>query len=549
MKKKQPTRTARLSENGTTVEIRFPYNPLDVDRCRRLPMRRFVADDRMDKHWICQPTKKSITMLKEWGFTLCPRLKGKPKAAATATKPIRPMKLTGKLAALRPFQQAAVEALERWGGRGLIADEMGLGKTAEALAVLELHPDWRPVVVVCPASVKWTWLDEIRKWIVDELHNSATVLSGTKPYNVTASIAIINYDILPAWLAHLKRGKPSVVILDEAHYIKNSHAKRTKAAFGLCKGSPHVMALTGTPVLNQPSEIYNAINILRPLQFCKRWDFLKRYCGLYHNGWGWVYDGATNTEELHELLMKSCMIRRLKADVLKELPPKVRTVVPLDIDNTHEYAQVEEDFVAWMASIGKPVHTEALVKVEMLKQIAVKGKMRAAIQWIQDWLDSDGKLVVFCHHKTTVAALRKAFKSQCVVVDGSTSQPDRRHAVLQFQNDKAFRLFIGTAAAREGLTLTAASNTCFLELWWSPGEHDQAEDRVHRIGQEADSVGAYYLLARGTIEERIARLLDRKRRVVAAVTDGTEVENEELLGSLLKQYKTRNGPWLRAQKP
>jgi SWI/SNF-related matrix-associated actin-dependent regulator 1 of chromatin subfamily A len=271
-----------------------------------------------------------------------------------------------------------------------------------------------------------------------------------------------------------------------------------------------------------------------------------RYCGAKHNGFGWDFNGATNMEELHKILTESCLIRRLKKDVLKELPPKIRSVVPLEIDNRDEYDAIEnatKDIV--QKSLDKIEGTqianaEALAKIEYLKQAAVRGKMKAAVAWIRNWLDSGEKLVVFCHHKTTVDALMKEFGECAVKIDGSVPtapSTKRQEAVDTFQNETWCRLFVGTMAAKEGITLTAASNTCFLEMWWTSGDHVQAEDRVHRIGQEADSVGAYYLIGERTIEETIAKLIDKKAKVLAAVLDGKSVENENLLTALLREYK------------
>jgi SNF2 family DNA or RNA helicase len=237
------------------------------------------------------------------------------------------------------------------------------------------------------------------------------------------------------------------------------------------------------------------------------------------------------------------MIRRKKADVLKDLPTKVRSFVPMEIDNLKKYKVVEADFIEWvkrekgLAAAEKAENAEALAKISALKQLAAEGKMKQAIDWIKDHLDTNGKLVVFAVHKKTIDRLMNELADyNPVKVDGSVSQENRQLAVDTFQNDPRCRVFIGNInAAGVGLTLTAASSVAFAEVAWSPGEHDQAEDRIHRIGQTADSVNAYYLLAGGTIEETMARLIDSKRKVLDQVLDGIETNSKNLLGELIER--------------
>jgi len=193
----------------------------------------------------------------------------------------------------------------------------------------------------------------------------------------------------------------------------------------------------------------------------------------------------------------------------------------MPLDNEREYYKVEEDFIGWLQAIdpdkaARAQNAEALAKIEALKQLAIKGKIKMAIQWIRDYLDSDGKLVVFCTHRSTVDSLMEEFGDVAVKVDGSVSGKARDEAVQAFQTRPDIRLFVGNMkAAGVGLTLTAASSAVFLELGWGPGDHTQAEDRIHRIGQEADAVNIYYLIAEGTIEEQIMGLIDKKRLVLA----------------------------------
>lgn len=358
-----------------------------------------------------------------------------------------------------------------------------------------------------------------------------------------ADVYVINYDILSGWVDELKKLKLKVVIVDEAHMVKSTKALRTKAVKNLCKDVPHVLMLSGTPIVNRPSEMFNALNILAPATFPSFTKFAFRYCGARHNGFGWDFSGATHTEELHKLLTETVMVRRLKADVLKDLPDKLYSALPMEIDNRKEYDAAANDLASWLRDNGEKAkaesatRAEALVKVEVLKQLAAKGKLSQVIEWIEDFLEQGQKLVVFAVHKTVVEALMERFKDAAVKMDGSVSGEDRQKAVDRFQTDDSVRLFVGNVkAAGVGLTLTAASNVAFLEFPWSPGDVQQAEDRCHRIGQK-DTVNVYYLIAKDTIDQTICGLIDRKRKVLDQVLEGKSGEDGGIFGELLEQLK------------
>jgi SWI/SNF-related matrix-associated actin-dependent regulator 1 of chromatin subfamily A len=241
------------------------------------------------------------------------------------------------------------------------------------------------------------------------------------------------------------------------------------------------------------------------------------------------------------------MVRRKKAEVLPDLPEKLYSYIPMELENAKEYFEVEEDFIRYLRkekgseAAEKAGKAEHLTRIETLKQLSIKGKMKASIQWIRDFLGENGnKLVVFAVHKTTIDALMKEFKDEAVKVDGSVSAVKRDEAVTAFQEDPKVKLFVGNIqAAGTGLTLTAASSVAFLELPWTPGELKQAEDRCHRIGQK-NTVNVYYLLADETIEVAIAELLDEKRKVLEAVLDGKDVEEGTLLNDLMKKYAEKD---------
>ena len=452
------------------------------------------------------------------------------------------MKIPNFKAKLRRYQKEGVCFIENRDGRVLLADEMGLGKTIQTLAWLQLHPELRPVIVVCPASLKLNWEREIKTQTEKQ---DIVILNGNNPTGrfplFRKAIYIINYDIVKAWEKNLKKLKAKVLVLDECHAIKNRRAIRTKAIKRIAKEIDHIICLSGTPIINRPVEIYNSISLINPELFPSFFKYAKEYCGATHNGFGWDFSGATHTDNLHKKLVGSVMLRRLKKDVLKELPEKTRTVIPMELDNPEEYKIVAKDFIKWLKEqdpdkAERAERAETLTRIEILKQVAIKNKMKSCIDWIKQYLETENKLVVFATHKQTTQAIISAFPEISVRLEGGMDGNEKQKSVDRFQNDKRTRLFVGNIkAAGVGLTLTASSNTCFVELGWTPGEHDQAEDRVHRIGQEADSVNAYYLIADGTIENQIIELLDKKRKVLADVLDGrTLLEDSSMLNSLLK---------------
>lgn len=519
------------------------------------------------KPWTAPLSIENIGALMEMDFQIPENLTTWYNKMIAPVEDIPEIDIPGLKGTLYPFQKEGVGWIDSRDGRALIADEMGLGKTIQALAWLQLHPEARPAVVVCPASVKLNWAREAEKWMTDV---NVTVLYGrydpaAEPVVKDNSIIVVNYDILPnqtikeeqpygrkpkvveipntGWADWLKKIKIDTLVIDECHYTKNGKALRTKAVRKLSRFADHMIALSGTPITNRPVEFYNTINMVNPRIFPKFWTYAQRYCGAENNGFGWDFSGATNTKELHQKLSSTIMIRRKKADVLPDLPPKVRSVIPLEIDNRSEYETAAANIISWIRrnegedAAQKAKYAKVLVEFEKLKQLAVKGKMDQAVKWIQDFIDVDGKLVIFAEHQSTISILMRKFGKVAVKIDGSVSQRKRQEVVDRFQNDDSIRLFIGSKAAKEGITLTASSNTCFLELWWVPGDHQQAEDRVHRIGQEADSINAWYLIAQDTIEEKLAEILDTKQKVLSSVLDGEDVDASTVLGELMKAVR------------
>lgn len=518
------------------IKVSFPFDKDLIEKVRTLSERRYMPDG---KYWVCKFGLENIEKLKLWGFGLSQSLQSVLDRSIVSIQDVKPINVPGLRKELFGFQKSGVSFIEAKDGRALVADEMGLGKTVQALAWLQLHPELRPAIVVVPASLKLNWKQETLAWLTNP---DVEVLSGTKPYRVTGKIIIVNYDILTHWVTYLMSLHTQVLIMDEIHSIKNSGTKRTKAVKQLAKGIHHIIGLSGTPIVNRPIEMFNALTLIDSTAIPNFREYTRRYCGAHYNGFGWDFTGATNTDELHKRLVDTIMIRRKKTDVLTDLPDKLKAFVPMELKNQDEYDNAEADFISYLsrtkgtAAAERASNAQALAEIEGLKQIAVAGKLDQCVDWIEEFLETDQKLVVFAVHKSAIDALTDKFGDKAVKIDGSVSMAQRNIAVDRFQNDPSVRLFVGNIqAAGVGLTLTAASNVAFIELPWTPGALVQAEDRCHRIGQK-DSVTIHFLLAAGTIEEKIAKLLDKKRVVLDAILDGEKTSQESLLAELMNSF-------------
>jgi SNF2 family DNA or RNA helicase len=378
----------------------------------------------------------------------------------------------------------------------------------------------------------------------------AQILDGNRGPVANADVSVVNYDIVAGRVDALTALEPRAVVLDESHYCKNPRAQRTQAAQRLCAAVPRdglVLALTGTPLLNRPPELISQLRIIGRI-------------GDFGSGaqFGQRFRGPDAHQRLHWHLRARCFARRLKADVLPQLPAKTRAVVPVTLDNESEYRLAEQDVIAWLrsqpldlreldAKVAAALRAERLVRLNALKLLAARGKLHAALHWIHDFLSSGEPLVVFARHREIQRAVLERFPGAMHVI-GEDSQRARDRAVHEFQasgRGENQLIVCSIEVAGQGITLTRASNVAFLELDWTPAKHDQAEDRCHRIGQQ-DAVNATYLLAAGTIDETIATLLERKRAVIGAVTDGRETDERGVVDGLVAELRGEPYRHLRA---
>lgn len=533
-------RKITMSKSGRLL-LEFPYQPDVVAAVKDIPGRLWDVKKRV---WSVPPVFMVVEVADRYGFSISDTLR---KTLLTSAK--REAELLEKSAStdaeveiatlqgtLMPYQKAGVVYASSV-GRCLIADQMGLGKTVEAIATLELR-DAFPAVIVCPASLKENWRREINKWLP---HRSVNIVSG-KSDIVNCDVNVVNYDILYKFVEPIQHLGVNGVVLDESHYVKTSSSKRTKAAKEIATSvskSGIVLLLSGTPVTNRPSELVSQLEIMGMLgRFGGKWAFLKRYAGAHHNGFGWDTSGASNLGELNTKLRQNCYIRRTKDEVLKELPDKSRNIVHLEPGGKgyREYVSAEDDLVLFLREHGYKAKdsSEHLARTQVLKRLAAWSKMDAVEEWIDSFLEScDRKLVVFAHNVDVVDHLAEKYGN--LRISGRDNLDERQAAVDAFQADpKARVIVLNLQAGGVGITLTAGSDVVFVQMGWTPAEHDQAEDRCHRIGQK-NNVQAWYLLASGTIDEDIYDLVDAKRAVVDAVTEGDEIAQESLIKDLMKR--------------
>jgi SNF2 family DNA or RNA helicase len=296
------------------------------------------------------------------------------------------------------------------------------------------------------------------------------------------------------------------------------------------------LALTGTPVLSHADELISQLRVIGRLEdFGSGARFSNQFRGRF------------SEERLHWHLRRHCFVRRLKADVLPQLPAKRQVVVPVALTNATEYRLAEKDVIEWLrtqpldlselnARIAATLRAERLAQLGTLQRLAARGKLAAALAWIDDFLASGEPLVVFARHVEVQQAVLARFPEALHLL-GADSLRDREASIAAFQDPGGPSLIIGaTRVAAQGITLTRASNVAFLELEWTPAMHDQAEDRCHRIGQR-DAVTAWYLLAAGTIDETMARLIQSKRQHVAAVTDGRMGGDDGLVNAVVRELR------------
>ncbi|XP_041329346.1 SWI/SNF-related matrix-associated actin-dependent regulator of chromatin subfamily A-like protein 1 isoform X2 [Pyrgilauda ruficollis] len=418
---------------------------------------------------------------------------------------------------LMPFQREGVNFAISRNGRLLLADDMGLGKTIQAICIAAYYQQEWPLLVVTPSSVRFTWAEAFHRWLPSLSPGSTNVIVSGKDSLTGSLINIISFDLLSRMDKQLK-STFQVVIVDESHFLKNTKTARCQAAMPLLKAAKRVILLSGTPAVSRPAELYTQIAAVQPSFFPQFHSFGLRYCDARKMPWGWDYSGSSNLTELKILLEESIMIRRLKSDVLSQLPAKQRKMVVVAPERIS--AKTKAALAAEAKKMAKGYDSKQQEKEALLVYFSrtAEAKIHSVVEYILELLESgNNKFLVFAHHKIMLDAVVAELKKKHVEhirIDGSTSSAERQSLCQKFQfSEKQAVAVLSLTAANMGLTLSAADLVVFAELFWNPGILIQAEDRAHRIGQTS-SVNVHYLVAKGTADDYLWPMIQEKIKVL-----------------------------------
>ena len=457
----------------------------------------------------------------------------------------------------------------------LLADDPGLGKTIQAVGLINCLPDIKKILVVCPNSLRFNWRRELQKWLTRRLTIGVFHSQFCRPDMV--DIGIIHYDVVAKWSDMLRSVRFDLVICDECHLLKNPKAQRTRAILGIDDRTARreeieplpalrgrrAIFMTGTPLPNRPVEGFPIFHYLDPIEFRSFNRFKRDFCGAYFNGFGVDDSGASNLAELQALLRSTIMIRRLKADVLTELPAKRRAIVEIPAPDEarqaisaelNEYRTREAALAGMRQAVAAAKATDDragyAAAVQQLKEAQIGAfsglskqrhetatkKLPYVLDHLRTLIEGGEKIVCFAHHQDVIRAIAGEFGAVAVTCYGPDTPARRQDHVDRFQREDKCRLIVGEYGPMgTGWTLTASSHVVAAELDWVPGNMTQAEDRCHRIGQH-DSVLVEHLVLEGSLDAYMAAVIVQKQEVQAEALDA------DMLPELPKATRAPAGP-------
>ncbi len=434
-------------------------------------------------------------------------------------------------------------AIEKLSGtkRFILADDMGVGKTTSAvIAALEVNV--KKILIICPASLKINWQREIENYS----DRSVYICEG-KNFSTEHDFVIINYDILKNFYdlkdienSLITKASFDLIIIDEAHYISNGQAQRTKLVNSFVKQSKYLWLLTGTPMTSRPMNYFNLLSLIES-PVAQNWmAYAIRYCQGYQFKAGnrkiWNVTGASNLEELRDRTSRQ-FLRRLKTEVL-DLPDKIITPVYLRL-NSKQYMGLMGEYYDWYdkkkeESSSLTVQFSMLMKV---RQVIAEEKIKHTIELAQNIIDQDKKVIIFTNFTGVLQKIHEHFGKQSVYLDGSCSNPKRQYAVDEFQNNDKIKVFVGNLiAAGAGITLTAGEAVIMNDLSFVPAHHQQAEDRSYRYGQK-NSVSVYYPIFDNSIEGVIYDMLSNKKNVIDTVM-GDNIDKGDIIANMMNKINS-----------
>lgn len=572
-----------ITETPGTFRLSFEYNPALIDLVKRIPTRRW---DQSEKVWIVSKeglyppgcdARWYVEAFAQWAVqkSYCSHVARRSETRDVVYE-IPPMReFVGEHYILPPFTPYSYQlegvryALDN--KRCIFGDQPGLGKTLQAIcAVIKAHREAMiygetfPVLVICPAALKVNWKREFKKFAGVEacILDDSNRASWEKFWELKrpdgealCPVFITNYESLKKFFVRKIKntsrfslssidfderiGLFKSVIIDESHKCKSSKTQQSKFVEGICRGKKWIFALTGTPVVNNNTDLIQQLRILGRLDdFGGYKQFVSRFC-----------DGpkqSSNMKELHYRLWCCCFFRREKAKVLTQLPDKMRQYITCEITNRREYHDAEENFLKYLRQykhadddkIARAMRGEVMVRMGILKEIAARGKVKAVYDFIHDVIDGGEKLIMFAYLKEVVLALKEEFPD-AVTVTGSDNITQKQNAVDRFQNDPECKLIIlNYKSGGTGLTLTASSRVGFIEFPWTYSDCEQAEDRAHRNGQK-NAVNCYYFLGDKTIDEYMYKVIQTKKDIANEVTGTTTQIDEDVVSNVMNLFSNR----------
>lgn len=439
--------------------------------------------------------------------------------------------------------------------RCIFGDQPGLGKTLQAIGTVTIAKAY-PCLVICPAALKINWQREFKKFagkqalILDDRNKD----SWQRYVELKCcDIFITNYESLKKFFVLGVKDDarftlrsitfdPRInlfksVVIDESHKCKSTKTQQSKFVEGICKGKEYILELTGTPVVNDNTDLIQQLKIMGRLEdFGGYKNYVERFC----NG----PKKASNLKELNWRLWSSCFFRREKAKVLTQLPDKTRQYIEMDITTRDEYRKAEADLINYLRvykdktdkEIEKSMRGEVMVRMGILKAISARGKIKAAAEFIHDVIDGGEKLIVFAFLKEVVLEMKSLFP-EAVTVTGEDNARQKQAAVDKFQTDPECKLIIlNYKSGGTGLTLTASSRVAFIEFPWTFSDCEQAEDRAHRNGQK-NNVNCYYFLGKDTIDEYMYKVIQTKKDIANGVTGTEDVVKENVVMMAMDLFK------------
>ena len=420
----------------------------------------------------------------------------------------------------------------------ILADDMGLGKTTSTI-IGALESGSKKILIICPATLKINWKREIENY-----SDRSIFIAESKNFSTEHDFVIANYDIIKNFHdpknkeeSLILNSKFDLVIIDEAHYIKNATAQRTKLINDLVKNTERLWLLTGTPMTSRPMDYFNLLSLVdSPVS--KNWmAYAIRYCAGYQFKVGnrkvWNITGASNLEELRERT-SGTILRRLKENVL-DLPDKIITPVYLKL-KSKAYEDVMGEYYDWYDK--NPEESKSLTvqfsKLTKVRQIIADEKIHQTIEIAENIIEQGKKVIIFCNFTDSLNKILEHFGKIAVKLDGSMSQHERQFSVDQFQENEKIKVFVGNIkAAGTGITLTAGEAAIFNDLSFLPSDHAQAEDRSYRYGQK-NNVLVYYPIFENSIEGIIYDILNNKKQVIETVM-GDRVNKADAAEEILKR--------------